>query len=491
MNTVIDYLNTELSELESAFHFFSQTDVMWRSNLMESVARNILEQADVLIPIAERETHLSRLRLESELARTVFQWNSYAKACRTGRWMNISIEHGDPARVPPKPELRKTSMGIGPVAVFGAGNFPFAYSTAGGDTASAWAAGCPVVVKAHPGHPETSNAMARIIERVLEKQEIRHRLFLHVEDSRNETGLFLASHPAIKAVAFTGSFSAGMALQKAASDRRIPIPVFAEMGSLNPVFLLPDRLQHKPESLALELIASATLSVGQFCTKPGLIIALDSKELDLFAAQIQKTIAQTNSARMLNDQVLDRYKKNSRSILNEEGISLLALGQESEDSDLGKAIFASVSADHFLSNTKFREEVFGPFSMLVKCKNVEEMNLVASQLPGQLTCSLYATEKDVQSFSVLIRKLKYACGRLILNGVPTGVEVSQAMHHGGPFPASTDSRFGSVGEDAIRRFARPICFQNPIPELLPVELQNENLCAVWRWVDGSLTQDAL
>ena len=380
---------------------------------------------------------------------------------------------------------------LGPVVVFGASNFPFAYSTAGGDTASALAAGCTVVVKAHPAHAATSTAVGKIIHEALQSCGLPEAVFNHIHGADFSVGAALVQHEQTRAVGFTGSFQGGKALFDLAGQRRMPIPVFAEMGSVNPVFLLPGKLKAEASSVAKMYATSITQSSGQFCTNPGILVAMDGPGLDDFSTALSEAITKVAPEKMLHSGIAWNFYQKRETLLAESGVTMLASSEKLPEAEEGIPTLASVHGAEFIRNPKLREEVFGPFSLLVRCRDEAEMLEVARRLEGQLTVSLLATPEEVVHHPQLVDVLKEICGRFVFNGVPTGVEVSLAMHHGGPFPATTDSRFTSVGADAIRRFARPLCFQNWPDELLPEELRNENPHGVWRTVNNQVTDSEL
>jgi len=487
-----DATNEELNQVmetsRKAFSVYRNRSLDERASLMERIAEQLAGAEKELLEVAASETNLDIARLKVELKRTLFQLTSYAAACRDGRWLDIRIDRGDVHRNPPKPDLRKMLVPLGPVVVFGASNFPFAYSTAGGDTACALAAGCTVVVKAHPAHAHTSELVARVIQSAVAASELPEGVFQHVHGASFETGKYLVEHPLTRAVGFTGSFAGGKALFDLASKRSMPIPVFAEMGSVNPVFLLPGKLREDAQGIASMYAASITQSVGQFCTNPGLLIAIEGEELKPFVQLLAREIAATRPQKMLHPGIANAFHEKRKSVLQEDGVEVLGtseLGNEDES----QPTLATVSASKFISNPVLHQEVFGPFSLLVKCMDMKEMMKVAEVLEGQLTTSLIATSDEVKEQQDLVESLKELCGRLILNGVPTGVEVALAMHHGGPYPATTDSRFTAVGADGIKRFARPVCFQNWSDELLPDELKGKNPLGLWRVVDNLLTKE--
>ena len=450
---------------------------------MRAIADELEALGPGLIATATRETNLPEARLLNERGRTAFQLRSYADACERGDWMDIRIDRPDPSRNLPKPDIRKTMVPLGPVVVYGASNFPFAYSTAGGDTACALAAGCSVVVKAHPAHPETSETVASAVARAISRCGLPEDLFLHVHGASMEVGKALVTHPLVKAVGFTGSFTAGRTLFDWANARREPIPVFAEMGSVNPVFLLPGRTEADADEMAKSLSASVTLGCGQFCTNPGLVFGVAGPDLERFMTALSMEVAAVRPAAMLHAGIADAYVEKRRQALGQPGVSVLAEGQETTDRMQGSATVASVDAATFIGDPLLHKEVFGPYSLIVRCRDMAEMLEAAEHLEGQLTCTVMGTEQDVLEHRGLVARLGELCGRLILNGVPTGVEVCLAMQHGGPYPATTDSRFGSVGADGIRRFARPLAYQNWPDSLLPDELKDGNPLGILRIVD--------
>ncbi|SFH25239.1 aldehyde dehydrogenase (NADP(+)) [Pedobacter insulae] len=487
---MVDSTTQEIDEIldkaVDAFHQYKTYSLKQRADFMRTIALEITALGDELINTAASETNLPAPRLIGERARTIFQLNSYAEATEAGNWMNVSIDTADPARTPPKPDTRKTCVPLGPVVVFGASNFPFAYSTAGGDTACAFGAGCPVIAKAHPAHFKTSSLMAEAIFKAARKCNMPNGVFAHVRGASFEVGSYLAGHPQVKAIGFTGSFSGGKALFDLANRRSVPIPVFAEMGSINPVFLLPEKLMNEADSLAKQLASSVTLGMGQFCTNPGLIIAVDSEPLDRFLYQLKKEIEVLAPSKMLHEGIESNYEQKLAQALNQKGVQIIA-----SSAGLSKLMIATATAQTFLKNPILHQEVFGPYALVIQCTNKEEMLSIAKALEGQLTTTLMATVADIKTHGELLNAIQEICGRLIFNNVPTGVEVSLSMHHGGPFPASTDSRFGAVGADGIKRFARPICYQNCEDELLPDELKNHNPLQIFRTVNNVLTKDVI
>jgi 2,5-dioxopentanoate dehydrogenase len=487
-DTPLHEIDTYMQEAWKAFHIYRKKSLKERAAFMRSIAVELENCGDTLIQTAMRETNLPEARLRGERGRTIFQLNSYATACENGEWLEASIDTAIPDKVPAKPDIRKMLIPMGPVVVFGSSNFPFAYSTAGGDTACAFAAGCPVIVKAHPAHPETSHIVADAIFKAAAFNNLPLGVFTHVYGAGFETGKALVTHPHTKAVGFTGSYAGGKQLFDWANQRKEPIPVFAEMGSVNPVFLLPEKLASDAAGIATAYAGSITLGVGQFCTNPGLIIAIESDALKTFTHDLGKAIQKTQPASMLHGGIVKAYKEKKGNALLQDEVHLVAESEIAVKENEGLPTVATASAETFLNNPLLHQEVFGPYSLIIRCKHSAEMLAVAKQLEGQLTATLMATQNDLKQNEELIEAVKNICGRFILNGVPTGVEVCLSMHHGGPFPSTTDSRFTSVGADGIKRFARPISLQNWENELLPDELKNENPLGIWRRVNSELTK---
>jgi alpha-ketoglutaric semialdehyde dehydrogenase len=467
-----------------AFEIYRRFSLKQRAVFMKAIASGLDAADDNLISTAMRETNLTEARLRGEKARTVFQLNSYAAACEAGNWLEARIDTANPERTPPKPDIRKMLVPLGPVVVFGSSNFPFAYSTAGGDTACAFAAGCPVIVKAHPAHPETSTLVAEIIMEAARQCDMPEGIFSHVYGASFEVGKALVTHPLTKAVGFTGSYSGGKQLFDWGNQRKEPIPVFAEMGSTNPVFLFPEKLSHSAEEMAAMYAGSITLGVGQFCTNPGIIIGIDGPDLQQFISTLGHLIENIAPSKMLHKGITKAYTDKLSLALSQDDVTIVSHSNMLPDDELsGIASLATTDAKTFLSNPTLQEEVFGPYSIVVRCTDMEEMKKVAEHLEGQLTATVMATENELNENADLIESIKNICGRIIFNGVPTGVEVCLSMHHGGPFPSTTDSRFTSVGADGIKRFARPVAFQNWPNSMLPDELKNENPLGIYRMVN--------
>ena len=449
------------------------------ADFLERIGDLIMAAGEKLISTCAGETALSLDRLVGERARTVNQLKMFADLVREGSWVDARIDTALPDRKPiPKPDLRRMQVPVGPVAVFGASNFPLAFSVAGGDTASALAAGCAVVVKPHPGHPGTSALVGSAISNAAQECRMPEGIFALIEETSVEIGLELVRHPLIRAVGFTGSTRAGRALFEAANARPEPIPVFAEMGSLNPLFVLPGALEKRWESIARGLTGSVSLGIGQFCTKPGLVIAPPSAALDQFASRLGDELSRVPKGRMLNDAISRRFEES------------LSMAKDYIRAD-GGAYLLVTDGNKFEEERLLHDEIFGPATLLVQCRNTDEMIELASKLHGQLTATIQAEPEDEVLSERLLRVLREKVGRIVWNGYPTGVEVCGSMHHGGPYPATTDSRFTSVGTAAIQRFARPVCYQGFPQELLPAELQNTNIRKIWRMVNGSFTKDDL
>jgi NADP-dependent aldehyde dehydrogenase len=469
---------------EAAFETFRATSGDTRARLLAAVGEEILAVGDALIERAMAETALPRPRLEGERTRTVLQLKMYGEAAREGSILDARLDRAIPDRKPfAKPELRMMNVPLGPVAVFGASNFPLAYSTAGGDTASALAAGCPVVVKAHPAHPGTGELVAGAVRAAVRRCGLPDGLFGTIHGRSNAVGAALVQHPLIKAVGFTGSLAGGRALFDLAARRAEPIPVFAEMGSVNPVFLLPGALAERAEAIAEAFATSATLGLGQFCTKPGMALAVGGPAADRFVRETARRMAETPAGTMLHPGIREAFE---RGLAERRGWA----GVEVAGSGPGATLLRADGAA-LLRDPRLAEELFGPSSIYVGCRSRDELLEAARRLPGSLTATIHGTAAELAEYQDLVAVLVRKVGRLVFNGVPTGVEVSGAMMHGGPYPATTDSRFTSVGPAAIARFLRPVCFQNFPDAAMPPALRARNELGIWRRIDGTLTKDDL
>ncbi|MBA5689822.1 aldehyde dehydrogenase (NADP(+)) [Rugamonas apoptosis] len=457
---------------EAAFDPFRASSDDQRATLLETIGHQIEELGDALIERACAESGLPRARIEGERTRTVNQLKLFANLLRAGAWNEAVIDRALPERVPPRQDLRRRMIGLGPVAVFGASNFPLAFSVAGGDTASALAAGCPVLVKAHPAHPGTSELVARAVAKALAQCQMPAGAFALLTGAGNEVGQELVRHPAVKAVGFTGSRAGGVALMALAAARPQPIPVYAEMSSINPVFLLPAALAARCGQIATDFAASLTMGVGQFCTNPGLLLALDGPDLERFELAAALAVAEGRAAPMLTPGIAQAYQRGMRQLADHPQVATLAMTAQL-DGKGAPALFRT-SADAFLAQHALSDEVFGPAALLVVCRDMAQMRHVAERLEGQLTATLQMEEGDVEAAQALLPVLERKAGRILANGFPTGVEVAAAMVHGGPFPATSDGRSTSVGTAAIVRFLRPVAYQNLPQALLPAVLRDDN-----------------
>jgi NADP-dependent aldehyde dehydrogenase len=461
------------------------------AGFLTAIGEAIMGLGDDLIKVAGEETSLPAARLTGERGRTVGQLGMFARLVTEGSWVDARIDRAQPSRQPlPKPDVRSMLLPVGPVAVFGASNFPLAFSTAGGDTASALAAGCPVIVKAHSAHPRTSGMVAGAIAAAAKARGIHPGVFGHLQGS-HDLGAALVRHPAIRAAGFTGSLRAGRALFDAAASRPDPIPFFAELGSVNPVVLLPSALAGDTSALVSGLAGSVTLGVGQFCTNPGLVFAVDGDPARAFVAALGTAIAAVAPAPMLTPGIHAAYGKRLAAAAGAPGVTIAGKSAAPADPDgkEGAAHVLAVSGKDFLAQPLLHEEIFGPSTLVVLCKDDAELESAVRALGGQLTATVHGTPEDVARHGDLLARLRERSGRLLFGGFPTGVEVCDAMQHGGPWPASTDVRFTSVGTRAILRFVRPAAWQNAPDALLPPALRNANPLGIMRMVDGVLTRE--
>ncbi|MGD0251636.1 MAG: aldehyde dehydrogenase (NADP(+)) [Verrucomicrobiota bacterium] len=487
-------VNAAMELAGAAFETYRETTGEQRAVFLECIADEILALGDDLITRAHQETGLPEARLTGERARTAGQLKLFAQVVREGSWVDARIDTAIPDRQPaPKPDLRRMLIPIGPVIVFGSSNFPLAFSVAGGDTASALATGNPVVVKAHSGHPGTSELVATAVRRAVAACSLAAGVFSMLHGAGKVIGTALVRHPVARAVGFTGSRAAGRALFDAAAARPEPIPVFAEMSSLNPIFILPEALQTQTAKISEGLRASVTMGVGQFCTKPGLIFGLQRAGFD----QLQKTLGQSFEnvapATMLHAGICESYHQGLARASGISGVKLLARSKENPDAGKthGEPVLVCTDAKNFQKHPELAEEVFGPFAVLISAQSLSELEDIAENLEGQLTATVHGTPNDLQQAKRLLQILERKAGRLLINGFPTGVEVCPSMNHGGPYPATTDVRFTSVGTAALYRFVRPICYQSFPASLLPVALKDGNPLNLWRLVNGKLAKDAV
>lgn len=485
-------IDAAVQEAERAFEIFRREPPQRKVALLRRIGEELEANRAALVAVCTTETALPLPRLHGELTRTINQLNLFAGLVEEGSWVGARIDRAQPQRQPaPKPDLRQWQIPLGVVCVFGASNFPFAFSVAGGDTASALAAGCPVVVKGHPAHPGTSALVGQAIDRAVQAVEMPKGVFSLIQGHSTDVGMAMVMHPLVKAVGFTGSTGGGKAIFAAASSRPEPIPVYAEMGSTNPVFILPGAIKEKSEQIAQGLVSSITLGTGQFCTNPGMVLALDSPETVRFIGEIAGTLEKnaTTPGIMLTPAIQQAYNDGVLRMQQVKGVSKIAGGVSRNAPCEGIAYLMRASAATLLRHPALAEEVFGPSSLLVTAEDKAQLYQVAERLEGHLTATVHATPADLEEYGELVKILERKVGRLLFNGFPTGVEVSPAMVHGGPFPATTDSRSTSVGTGAIYRFTRPVCYQDFPENALPDALKDENPLGIWRLIDGAFTKD--
>lgn len=471
----------------SAFEDYRSRSDKERAGFLEAIAVEIEALGEDLTEMFTKESGLPEGRAKGEAARTIGQLKAFATMLKDGSWVEAIISRGQE-----KPDIRRMQIPIGPVAVFGASNFPLAFSTAGGDTASALAAGCPVVVKSHPLHAGTGEMVAAAVIRAAEITGMPNGVFSNLNSKGIRVGQLLVKHPGIKAVGFTGSFQAGMALSKIASERKIPIPVYAEMGSINPVVILPSALKQKKKFWAEQYASSVSLGAGQFCTNPGLILGLAGKELDEFVSLLGALLGKVEPALMLHSNIRHQYEKMKAEVLSGGKYSEVGQVPDLGNGNLVTPHLVAVEGADFKANPNFQKEVFGPFSVIVKCKDKKELEEIIEDLEGQLTATVLSEDpKEMSSYSKVMGFLRESVGRLIYNNVPTGVEVCAAMTHGGPFPATLDSKYTSVGLSAVKRWVRPISYQDWPDSHLPKALQNSNPLEILRMINGEISKSVI
>lgn len=469
----------------ACFDAYRETSLEDRAAFLERIAEEIMNLGDVLIARALVETGLPRARLEGERGRTVGQLRLFADTVRKGDWIGARIDSALPERTPaPRPDLRQRKIPLGPVVVFGASNFPLAFSVAGGDTASALAAGCPVIVKGHSAHPGTGELVASAVVAAVKACKLPEGVFSLLNGRRN-VGTALVADPRVKAVGFTGSRAGGLALAKVAAQRPEPIPVYAEMSSINPVILLPAAIEARAEDIAKDFVASLTMGAGQFCTNPGLVVALDDPSLDAFLQVAAPALSEAAAQVMLTEGICSAYDASVRRLLDHPKVEAAAQGREASGANQGRAALFVVSAEDYLADESLNEEVFGAASLVVRCGTEAQLTRVLEALEGQLTATLHMETEDERLAGRLLPLLERKAGRILVNGWPTGVEVCHAMVHGGPFPATSDARATSVGTLAIERFLRPVCYQNLPDALLPPSLKPANPQSLRRLIDGA------
>jgi NADP-dependent aldehyde dehydrogenase len=469
----------------AAFDRYRETSLADRAGFLEAIAQALLDTGEALVERAVAESGLPRGRIEGERGRTVGQLRLFAAMVRRGDWLGARIDPAMPDRAPfARPDLRLRHIPVGPVAVFGASNFPLAFSVAGGDTASALAAGCPVVAKAHSAHPGTSELAGRAIRDAVQSCGLPEGVFSLLFGVGNEVGTALVRDPRIKAVGFTGSRAGGMALMRAAFARPEPIPVYAEMSSINPVFLLSRALAARGDAIAKGFVGSLTLGGGQFCTNPGLVLAVDGPDLEAFLKTAATALSACPAATMLTPGICQAYRDGVVRLAGERGVQRVGEGRMAEGPTQGQAALFVASTDAFMTDERLGEEVFGAASLVIRCPDVATMAALAERLEGQLTATIQMDADDLDDARRLLPVLERRAGRILVNGFPTGVEVSDAMVHGGPYPATSDGRSTSVGTLAAQRFLRPVCYQDFPQGLLPAALREKNPDGLWRQRDG-------
>ncbi len=470
---------------KEAFKKYKNISGKKKSDFLNAIANEILDLGDTLLQIYSQESGLNIDRAISERGRTIWQLRMFADLVKEGSWVEATIDTANVDRKPiPKPDLRKMLFPLGPVVVFGASNFPLAYSTAGGDTAAALAAGCPVIVKSHPMHAGTGEMVSSAIIKAAEKTGMPNGVFSNLNSSGIKVGQELVKHPNIKAVGFTGSVRGGRALFDMANQRAEPIPIFAEMGSVNPVILMPKAAKQKGEEWAKTYSGSITLGSGQFCTNPGLIIGIKDDALQNFIQNLAEEIVKVEPSCMLHPNIIGNFERNKAEVSSQKGVFIKADYSNDIPKNYGRQVIITVEGDTFLKNATLHQEVFGPFSMVVQCKDKLQLLKVINNLEGQLTGTILAEKDELNQNKEVFEALQNRVGRIIYNGVPTGVEVCPSMQHGGPYPASTDSRYTAVGIHSIKRWVRPISFQNWPDELLPNELKNKNPLKILRLINN-------
>jgi NADP-dependent aldehyde dehydrogenase len=479
-----DQVDQACALAEAAFNTYRLTSLQQRAQFLEAIASHLELDVQAIVARARAETGLPEGRMHGEFARTCGQLRLFARVVRDGAYLNARIDHALPERLPPRPDVRLVHQPLGPVAVFGASNFPLAFSVAGGDTASALAAGCPVIVKAHHAHPGTSELTARAIHAAVERCALPAGTFALLFGSGTEIGAALVADPRVAAVGFTGSRGGGVALMKIAQSRRSPIPVYAEMSSINPVLLLPGALAERAASIGSAFAASLTLGAGQFCTNPGLVLAIDGPHVDAFIAATRAAVMPMTPAPMLTPGIHAAYREGVAALGDHKHVRRVVQGQQGEGLVSEIAMFET-RAREFLADPRLSNEVFGASALLVRCRDITELDAALDSLDGQLTASVHAAATDMELAGRLLPGLERRVGRVLFNGFGTGVEVCDAMVHGGPYPATSDGRSTSVGSLAIMRFLRPVCYQDVPASLLPPALREENPAGIPRLVDGA------
>ncbi|MDO6745339.1 aldehyde dehydrogenase (NADP(+)) [Tenacibaculum soleae] len=488
----LEEVNEAVMLADGAFKTYRKIPGKQRAVFLNAIADEILALDSELTDMYMLESGLPEGRAQGERGRTIGQLRAFAELILKDEWRSITIDEAIPTRQPlPKSDIRKTSIPLGPVVVFAASNFPLAFSTAGGDTASALASGCPVIVKSHAMHSGTGELVASAIIKAAEKTGMPNGVFSNITGSGRIVGSALVKHPKIKAVGFTGSIAGGRALYNLGAERSEPIPVFAEMGSINPVVIMPNVIKNKSAETAATYADSITVGTGQFCTNPGLLLTIAGEKTDAFIKDLaEKTIAIASQC-MLHPNIKDAFVSNGEVVTSQPGIKIVEKIQGDINSNFAASTICAVSGADFLENPKMQTEVFGPFSIVVKAKDQSELIQIINHLEGQLTGTILAEKEDFAKLPAITDALQTKVGRIIFNGVPTGVEVCESMTHGGPYPASSDSRFTAVGTESIKRWIRPFSYQDWPNELLPDELKNENPLNISRRVNNERTKQQI
>lgn len=489
-NSTPDEIQRAVRASSDAYQITRNMQPRTLADFLEGVADEIEALGDALLEVGDWETGLGIPRLAGERARTTDQLRKFGELLREGSYVEAILDTVPPLPSPSlRPSLRRMLFPIGPVAVFAASNFPFAFSVAGGDTASAWAAGCPVVVKAHPGHPATSEWFGLAINRAIRSCDFPAGFFSLLQGENIEVGQNLVKAPGIAAVAFTGSLRAGRAIYNLAASRPKPIPVYAEMGSINPVIILPGAADERAEEILVGLTNSATAGTGQFCTNPGLVLMLDDEQTQRFVGEYVEKMNNAPPGVLLNEKIESGLAQAVQETLSHPAVECLVGGKVIGGQTFSfEATVMQTTSEAFRQNEQLQKEHFGPATLFVLCPDFEDLLTTAELLPGSLTATVHAGMEEFEAAAQLYDKLREKAGRLIWNGFPTGVEVAHAMQHGGPYPATTAPATTSVGMMAIKRFLRPVAFQNMPDELLPKALQDENPLGIWRMVDGTMTR---
>lgn len=471
-------INHTVQSAQQAFETYKNCSGLEKATFLRTIADEIMALGDQLVEKVMEETALPQGRVVGERGRTCNQLRLFADLVEEGHWVDATIDEG-------QTDLRKMLLPLGPVAVFTASNFPLAFSTAGGDTASALAASCPVIVKAHPSHLGTNQLVANAIHSAAAKCHLPKGVFASINGGIKE-GQQLVKHPGITAIGFTGSPKGGTAITYSAAQRVVPIPVYAEMGSINPIFLFPEKLEKEGTRVAQQVAQSLQLGAGQFCTKPGLLLLENHPSTDRFLADFKEILLSASQQTMLNGYIFQQFCDKRKYYMQDKQVVDRTPFRQDDKAWAVQPGFIRLSAKDFLSNKDYQEEIFGPFTIAVVYDHPDELQAICNDLQGQLTATIFSTKQEIRKLHTIVSTISTKVGRLIFNGVPTGVAVSSAMHHGGPFPASSNGKYTSVGTSAIQRFVRPICFQNWPDELLPEALKRANPLHIIRKVNGKM-----